>query len=72
MALKSSFKCNYKPYWLLKEREGKKKKRKQPSVACTGESDPVDRARKAFGIFTATPGRCSRQCVTSIFSAGQP
>lgn len=29
MALKSSFKCNYKPYWLLKEREGKKKKKKE-------------------------------------------
>lgn len=25
MALKSSFKCNYKPYWLLKEERGKKK-----------------------------------------------
>lgn len=26
MALKSSSKCNYKPYWLLKEKEKKKKK----------------------------------------------
>lgn len=67
MALKSSFKCNYKPYWLLKERE----KEIPPSVAGTGGSDPVDGVRKkAFGIFIAAAGRCFKQCVTSIVSAG--
>lgn len=47
MALKSSFKCNFKPYWLLKERE----ENIPPSVAGAGGSDPVDGARKAFGHF---------------------
>lgn len=38
----------------------------------TDGNDPVDRARKAFGTFTAAPGHCFKQCVTSIFSSGQP
>lgn len=38
----------------------------------TGGTDPVDRARKAFGIFTTASGHCFKRCVRSIFSSGQP
>lgn len=38
----------------------------------TGGNDPVDRARRAFSIFTTAPAHCFKQCVTSIFSSGQP
>lgn len=68
MALKSSFKCNYKPYWLLKER----KENIPPSVAGAGGSDAVDGARKAFGIFTSAPGHSFKQCATRFSSPGQP
>lgn len=68
MALKSSFKCNFKPYWLLKERE----ENIPPSVAGAGGSDPVDGARKAFGIFTSAPGHSFKQCARRFFSTGQP
>jgi len=50
----------------------KRKIKKTFSATSTGGSNPVDEASKACGILAVAPGRCFRQCVTTISLLGSP
>lgn len=66
MALKSSFKCNYKPYWLLKER--------LKNILCHQHwrEQSCGWGKQSLWLFAVAPGHCCRQCVTGILCTGQP
>lgn len=66
MALKSSFKCNYKPYWLLKER--------LKNILCHQHwrEQSCGWGKQSLWLFAVAPGHCCRQCVTGIPSTGKP